>query len=193
MMCPLPTVEMACSVIQQEESQRENVKNELGHEIAAMYTKTTSAHTHNTDKCSECGGKGHSKDNCWQLIGYPKWHSKERKFPQTGNSSNNTGKWQSHRSAAGRSVNSAIVQEGAEDTGQVVLSAKQFDQLLKMLPSIGVQEDKADLDSPFSGMAISGDIKISNGSWIMDSGATDHMTSDLTMLSMYLQLLSISL
>lgn len=65
MMTPLPTVEMACSVIQQEESQRENVKVDSSHEMAAMYTKTTSGNPHGTDRCSECGGKGHCKDNCW--------------------------------------------------------------------------------------------------------------------------------
>lgn len=83
----------------------------------------------------------------------------------------------------GKSVNSAVVQEGVEDTGHVMLSAKQFDQLLKLLPTTGSQEDNSDLESPFSGMAISTDIKHIDGSWIMDSGATDHMTSDLNLLS----------
>lgn len=26
--------------------------------------------------------KGHDKDRCWQLIGYPSWHPRSKKFPQ---------------------------------------------------------------------------------------------------------------
>ncbi|KAJ8440248.1 hypothetical protein Cgig2_001583 [Carnegiea gigantea] len=45
-MTPLPTVDMACGMIEQEEI------------------------------------KGHSKEKCWQVIGYPSWHPRSKKFPQ---------------------------------------------------------------------------------------------------------------
>ncbi|KAJ8423575.1 hypothetical protein Cgig2_006916 [Carnegiea gigantea] len=30
----------------------------------------------------ECGNKGHVKEKCWLVIGYPQWHPKAKKFPQ---------------------------------------------------------------------------------------------------------------
>ncbi|KAL2929790.1 Enolase [Bienertia sinuspersici] len=55
MRTPLPSVEDATS-IQQEEMQNE-VETE----------------------CATCGGKGHSKEKCWTMIGYPMWHPKYKR------------------------------------------------------------------------------------------------------------------
>ncbi|KAL2904950.1 Retrovirus-related Pol polyprotein from transposon TNT 1-94 [Bienertia sinuspersici] len=32
--------------------------------------------------CFVCGGKTHTAEKCWRVIGYPKWHAKSRRFPQ---------------------------------------------------------------------------------------------------------------
>ncbi|KAJ8438024.1 hypothetical protein Cgig2_030005 [Carnegiea gigantea] len=77
-MTPLLTVDMACGMIQQEEMQREvlNQGNQVQYEVSALYSRG------NDDKCGVCGNKGHSKDNCWQVIGYPRWHPRSKRFPQ---------------------------------------------------------------------------------------------------------------
>lgn len=73
MMSPLPSVEAACSVIQQEESQID-VLNDVDPSdlrVSAMYSK--SQNFRNGDKsivCEFCGRKGHNKDKCWSVIGY---------------------------------------------------------------------------------------------------------------------------
>ncbi|XP_074336093.1 uncharacterized protein LOC141673262 [Apium graveolens] len=103
---PLPTVEMACSVIQQEESQRTALNN-VGYEVTAMYNKIhTNSGTFNV--CPECGRKGHGHDDCWRLIGYPKWHNKNKRtgsVSHNGNSSRPPEKWNLIK--GGRMVNVA--------------------------------------------------------------------------------------
>lgn len=76
MLNPLPSVEMACAAMQQEESQNEVLsQGVMGDEnVLAMYSKG------NRDKvlmCTTCGRKGHTHDRCWEATGmYPKWHSR---------------------------------------------------------------------------------------------------------------------
>lgn len=62
------------------------------------------------------------------------------------------------------------------------MSAKQFEQLLKLLP---VQKEEQDLDSPFFGMAVCNTVTTIADSeeWIIDSGATDHMTANLSLVT----------
>ncbi|XP_074362447.1 uncharacterized protein LOC141702720 [Apium graveolens] len=114
MMDPFPSVEMACSVIQQEETQRETLKMTVGQssEIAVMYSKGGNHGNSNgsgsSERCIECGGRGHSKDNYWTIIGYPKWHNTYRKN-FTSKIGNVSGRWQSGRSNNRRMENSTSV------------------------------------------------------------------------------------
>ncbi|KAJ8436185.1 hypothetical protein Cgig2_021856 [Carnegiea gigantea] len=78
LMTPLPSVEAACSLIQQEESQREVFKiNKLEVETTALYSRNERFKDAKT--CAECGNKGHTSDKCWTVIGYPSWHPKGKK------------------------------------------------------------------------------------------------------------------
>ncbi|XP_048497621.1 uncharacterized protein LOC125496250 [Beta vulgaris subsp. vulgaris] len=63
MMIPLPSVDVACSYLHQEESQREvlrPVKEEA--EAVAMLSKSSEV------SCGECGKIGHTKDKCWRIV-----------------------------------------------------------------------------------------------------------------------------
>ena len=78
LMTPLPTVETACSLIQQEESQKEVLEiNKLEVETTALYSRNEKFK--DVKICTECGNKGHTPDNCWSVIGYPAWHPKGKK------------------------------------------------------------------------------------------------------------------
>lgn len=58
---PLPSVETACFVLQQEESQREILSHDkLTMESTALFSKNSS------DVCTKCGVKGHPREKCWQ-------------------------------------------------------------------------------------------------------------------------------
>ncbi|KAL2903749.1 DNA-directed RNA polymerase III subunit RPC3 [Bienertia sinuspersici] len=68
----LPTVEEACKYVQQEESHKEIKGVKPDPDAATMYGKGEE------EGCTVCGGKRHTADKCWEVIGYPKWHSKSR-------------------------------------------------------------------------------------------------------------------
>lgn len=73
MMCPLPSVEVACAAVQQEESQKEVLTyTGLGEsDVMTMYSK---GNVERNVQCSSCGRKGHANDKCWGVTGYPKWY-----------------------------------------------------------------------------------------------------------------------
>lgn len=80
LMNPLPTVETVCSMLQQEETQREVL------ELNKIEVKTIALFSKNDDqRCSQCGNRGHSKEKCWTVIGYPPWHPRHKRFPQKKN------------------------------------------------------------------------------------------------------------
>lgn len=74
MMTPLPRVELVCSMIQQEESQREVCMSEKNEpEISVVYSR-------DLDMCKTCGMKGHASDLCLTVVGYPKQHPKHKNY-----------------------------------------------------------------------------------------------------------------
>lgn len=78
MITPLPSVEAACSAIQQEESQKDVLSlggvNES--DAIAMYNRCGMGNRGKVLMCSACGKRGHTNERCWETIGYPKWHYK---------------------------------------------------------------------------------------------------------------------
>nr|GEW47173.1 retrovirus-related Pol polyprotein from transposon TNT 1-94 [Tanacetum cinerariifolium] len=62
LMNPLPIVENACSLLQQEESQQElNQNSSSSIKMTALYSKSDLK-----DKCSICGFKWHPPERCWE-------------------------------------------------------------------------------------------------------------------------------
>ena len=116
---PLPSVENACSLLQQEESQRGVFGNNghLGVESTALYSKGDVK-----EKCTICGFKWHPPEKCWEKSGYPVWHYKYMQG-QKGKAVVKNGNGNVRRTAA-------VV----ENSGHVVFTSKQFEQLMKSLP-----------------------------------------------------------
>ncbi|XP_074336517.1 uncharacterized protein LOC141673672 [Apium graveolens] len=105
MMAPLPTVEVACAAVLQEESQKE-VLSHVGigdNDMIAMYSRGSK------DKvpiCSSCGRKGYPTDKCWEVTGnYPKWHSKHK---LNLNQRSNVGKWSGNKGESSRMANNVL-------------------------------------------------------------------------------------
>lgn len=75
MICPLPSLEAACSAIQQEESQKEILTQEGANDgdVLAMYSKGA---VNKVLSCASCGRKGHTSDKCWETTCYPQCHYK---------------------------------------------------------------------------------------------------------------------
>ncbi|GKC85614.1 hypothetical protein Tco_1141331 [Tanacetum coccineum] len=69
---------VSCSLLQQEESQRLLFKSSANIESSALLSKGIVK-----DKCSTCGFKWHPPKKCWEKVGYPSWHVKYKGPQQT--------------------------------------------------------------------------------------------------------------
>ncbi|KAJ8435832.1 hypothetical protein Cgig2_003855 [Carnegiea gigantea] len=80
-MNPLPPVDTACRMIQQEELQRDvlEIGKHTKYDASALYSK--GGVDKGAMRCTVCEIRGHSKEKCWQVIGYPNWHPKLKKLP----------------------------------------------------------------------------------------------------------------
>ena len=130
-MNPLPSVEVACSILQQEELQREVLEDDLFvHESLALYGKSLQTITSSRPKnrCSHCGNKGHVKDKCWHIIGYPRWHPGSKKFPQAKSLKDNA------RMSKGKTTAHVESASFKSTKGGLSLTSHQVEQILKLLP-----------------------------------------------------------
>lgn len=194
MMTPLPSVEMVCSMVQQEESQKEvclNEKNET--EVSTMYSR-------GTDMCKECGMKGRASDRCWTVVGYPKWHPKSkdnggglndhRSREQGGRyvnrnhrgNQNRGGKTTMYgqRNRVARNAQGNFDAQSLSNTGTSI-SAQQLEQLLRLLSGgsktqAHCSETEDEFEHGFTNMVICCNASSVENEWIIDSGASDHMT-----------------
>lgn len=184
MQVPLPTVESACAVIQQEESQRDILQNsEI--EFSAMLSKKFD--DHKVVVCTACGGRGHIGEKCWTIIGYPPWHLKHKKPLLKG--SNSQHKKPGNKAHYPRMANNAVQGSTSENQrdSDVVFSPQQLEQILKLIPGNALQnlklsEIEDDFDVAFSGMVTCNLAKCNSATWIVDSGASDHITGSLDLL-----------
>ncbi|GKC90760.1 cysteine-rich receptor-like protein kinase 8 [Tanacetum coccineum] len=183
---PLPSVETACSLLQQEESQRDVFSSSSsGVDSTALYSKSDTK-----EKCGICGYKWHPPDKCWEKVGYPAWHYKAKQGLNKSKSrtanANQPGQGQFKKIAAN------------VESGNFVFTSKQFEQLMKSLPQFDrSQEQKGDTDEELEPEYVAGIscfycLSCSNGviqGWIIDTGASDHMTphSDYLQTPVYLQ------
>ena len=104
-------------------------------------------------KCSHCGNSKHTRDTCFKLHGYPDWwHELQAKRRQDGSGKD-----------GGTSKNAA------SSTGKAtVVSAEPQ---LSLIPATTIDVN--------AGMVLLGTNSTeSSTDWILDSGATDHMTYD---------------
>lgn len=85
MLQPLPSLNEACNMLQQEENQREVLSDSKVNHNIAMFSKNSDSLS-----CTACGKLGHDKDHCWTIVGYPPWHPLSQKdhkskfFPTRG-------------------------------------------------------------------------------------------------------------
>ncbi|KAL2901575.1 hypothetical protein RDABS01_026657 [Bienertia sinuspersici] len=77
-MSPLASVNRACGMLQQEESQRETLKPIKEGEGLAMMSKGKGKDV----TCTACGKKGHPYEKCWTIVGYPSWFEKSKNKEQ---------------------------------------------------------------------------------------------------------------
>ncbi|KAJ8425185.1 hypothetical protein Cgig2_004689 [Carnegiea gigantea] len=85
------------------------------------------------------------QEKCWQLIGYPSWHPRSKKFPQKKVNKEGSKNQKFNKFKVGNEKRIAAQVESADSRsgGSVTLTQQQIEQLLKLLPQQSKQgEDK---------------------------------------------------
>lgn len=210
MMNPMPKITQVLALLQQEERQRSYTPiSSSTVESAALaihsnagsgnrfskFKKYDSAagisgNFHNKRgnlECSHCHGTNHTKDRCYHLIG----------FPPRNRTSGNPRSNQFARNVSNNSKVVAQVQTVEENTessttNQIALpntlSSTQYQQLIAMLNQ--VSSGPVSIEPPQSGIctcSYMSSVCLVNGhtadDWILDSGATDHITCNMDILT----------
>uniref|UniRef100_A0A7C9ANZ1 Uncharacterized protein n=1 Tax=Opuntia streptacantha TaxID=393608 RepID=A0A7C9ANZ1_OPUST len=170
LMTPLPSVELVCGMLQQEEQQRQVLEGiPISSESSALLSKNLEVRM--DARCSVCGNKGHTADKCWHIVGFPSWHPRSnrqsqgqrragragRSFPQGGRTfrpRNETWK--------GAAAQVEVDQSAYSQNQSPALTAQQVEQLLKLLPQASTShsnsapkfssETDEELDLNFAGL-----------------------------------------
>ncbi|KAL2902329.1 Mediator of RNA polymerase II transcription subunit 17, partial [Bienertia sinuspersici] len=131
MFSPLPSVEEACARFVQEEAQRELLKEDKSEiETGAMMGKKV-------EGCAVCGLKGHTKEKCWKVIGYPRWHPKHKRM-QKGESTGTGAKWNRGKQTEGGAKWAA----NAQSEDEINITAEKLDKLMKVAPIADLRKVK---------------------------------------------------
>ncbi|GMJ01569.1 hypothetical protein HRI_003826100 [Hibiscus trionum] len=179
LMKPLPTVNQAYNMLVQEEGQRQysSVSTQNLAEPTALYSSSGAQGYGQFRKkfngiCDHCHLKGHKKESCYRLIGYPP----DFKFNRKGGGN------------VRQAANSATVENSTEGAAQMAtttqstvnqqtptFTAEQYQQILSLLGKDPIVKGTAHMAGMVSGGLAQ--------EWILDTGATNHMTYNLDLLT----------
>lgn len=195
MMNPIPPLTTVLSLLQQEERQRNYVSlSNTAVESAALMSKTRFPRSDfkKTDvkrpdnrrfnlECTYCHGKNNTKDRCFHLIGFP-----PKTKPNINSAKANENKFVAQVAASSTVPNTndkAESSAGSENSTGNCLSDVQYQQLLNLLNQS--QLSQVNSESPQSGTVSHSCSYLTSvclvnchasRDWILDSGATDHIT-----------------
>ena len=204
LMNPLPSLSKCYSILLQEENQRGIASN--SHPSAdsvtlAVKSKTTfvkgvkKAQSDVLIYCDYCHMQGHAKDKCFCLHGYPEWHKMYGKpKPKPKHLSNRNAVAAQVSQSSDNSQTKSTVSQSDTSTSNFQFSESQYKQLLQLLNHTSVQPTAetnpyATVNSTqFAGTFLHFASHVHNNSykdfeWIVDTGATDHVTPHLHLLS----------
>lgn len=136
---------------------------------AAVFTRSRDPNR----TCTHCLRKGHEQSECFLLHGYPEWWQEQRNANNSGNTSRGRGgRFQNSGRGRGRSNSTRALTNNASTSPSPTLSNDQITQLLQLL-----QSSRTSISSEkLSGKTTLKDV-------IIDTGASQHMTGDLYILT----------
>ena len=202
---PLPQIEEVFAEVRREESRRKimlgDPRSPIQSEVSALvfrsYQRNQKPDFSVESKCSRkgnlwceyCKKTNHTKETCWKLNGKPpnQYHRDNQRQP---------GHFQKDRGAYHTNAERAEPKSG-EDVGGINLNKEQIERLYKLLSpdkttgtsliaqqgnflSLGTTAHKGHIHSALNCF----EEKVS--SWIIDSGASDHMTGCAQLFSSYI-------
>jgi len=200
LMNPLPSVRQAYASVVQEEKQRElgaavtipsntaamavhgNYNMSKGRQNNQVHgNQSNNSRNKEPFQCTYCGDMYHRKATCYKLIGYPPGHPKgKEKAPhqRQGYDRHN-----SHSASGNPSANQVDFNPTFQEL-QVSLPNLTEDQYVQILSALTTKpvtpQANVVADSTFK--HTSGLLPVAHNRWILDSGATHHITSSPTLL-----------
>lgn len=173
---PLPHLANIFNMVLQEEDHKGMmIQRENKSEATVVFAVNTSKVACNSNRptCTQCGKTGHEESNCFEFINYPaNWsvrgggHGRGRSQCGRGGSRTTTGRGRGAATYAAQ----ALAEEDRCDSStshKPGLSSEQIEKLLSLIevPKLGCDK-------------LSG-----KSEWLLDSGASYHMTGDINSLS----------
>ena len=155
------------------------MQREVLEEIKSFHESSTVFSKGNEDTHAQCGNKGHDMDKCWQLIRHPSRHSRAKKFPQKKVNKKGTKNQKSSKFRGGVEKKTVAYVESVESKGEgaVTLSQQQIQLFLRLLPQLSNQGAKNEEEyKDFASNAFCSYVFVSTDAWILDTGATNHMS-----------------
>lgn len=191
---PLPKLTQVYQRIVREERQQTIARNrETPTEVVGFSANPGNRFASKETVCGHCGKTGHTKLDCYQLIGYPEyWGERGRDFSERGRGGRGHGRFGRGGGAAGRSggrgtygrahmaqmphvsANSAKKESSYDRHSLPQLNDDQWTALLSFLSS--QKSENAESSEKLNG-------KKKYAEFIIDTGASHHMTWNLSYLS----------
>ncbi|KAK9690454.1 hypothetical protein RND81_09G128700 [Saponaria officinalis] len=190
---PLPTVDDTVSLLLQEEMQFTNMGGARIQENSAL----TGKGEFYREKCTHCGRDNHKSDLCWEIRGYPVGHPKHKKLgfkPGFKNTQGSGYKQQQkpfqrnvRQGNFKRTTDAHVKAKDGDLSVAIGAATQQLENLLKQVPNSSFNaknggESDEELGCNFAGMTNSKLQTTPCEEWIVDSGATNHMTAYLSVL-----------
>jgi len=173
MQTPLPSVKAAFSIISSEESHKGNLFTGNNNKASpsafvAKVPESKKGFIKNTNLiCKNCNQRGHTIERCFKIIGFPKDFKFKNKPAANLSTSEHSCSSQPHQASA---------------TSPSQLSQEQFSKLLELINEKSNGESGAtssnnnfSVSANMAGMNLFSKKVVRN--WVVDSGATQHMTS----------------
>lgn len=189
---PLPTLNKVYLALIQEERMKIITSKREEREVIGLAVQTNTRlkgrgeTKDNAMVCSKCNRTGHDSTSCFQLIGYPEWwgdrprgegraggRGRGGQQQRTGTGRGRGGTIRANAAQTAEGTTSALTVTGtdSEKSGLAGLSNEQWQNLLQMLnnhkPSTSKRMTCNHINNP----------------WIIDTGASNHMTGSLKNMS----------
>ena len=166
---PLPSIREVFSEIRIEENRRKIMRGteRTGDQIP----ETSALFTHGNEEkkkpwCEHCKKPWHTKETCWKIHGKPAGYKTKRERALQANMADTS-------------------QEQSANSEQPPFTKAQIDQILKMLQTTQKASNSDIPSCSFAGPLSSYLCSKENNVWVIDSGATDHMTSNSSLFLSY--------